>query len=595
MATPLERIKSWGNALVLAQSKLNDAVYDAIAEMQEQPRPELWGTSTALNLTPFGHYGGNKPFINLMKHATRGWMYAGGWDEYVYTNKRDQWIYGIPAAPEHSFRNIIQVQDVGGHYDFTRLRAGTWYFVWTGPLTCTLDGAATENARLVAPNKFAIDVPATDGCYANPAFNLNVTNNTGSLQDFVATEVNGVQYPAMYHEDDEADFLAGKIFQSDWKRSLCEPKVIRFMDWAFCPQAGFNNDGTDSLETIEPANFYDDRCRVYSGSSEYDYFIPPEVMGRLCAETGADAWYSTQAKCSDASHAYIAQKFAQGARGWKGRVWSELSDESWNRAWPWYGPGQYLADKIGANIKCVDQHGNASDWIVDRIGCGTAERAFRQWEQWIKIYGRTRVVCVLAGQWSAGIDTNGMGGMLAYVDPVTGKKACDLADVYAGAPYWGLGDGSTLTTTWLIENKAWEFDPQWWIDQCKLSVDWHKNNTLGWNKDFLAKYAPKLKMACYEGGGFLACDGEMYRPDLHAYDDLKKLNDFCIAFQDGEPGREVMQYYWDNLINGNSLLYNQFNSHQYYFGKQEGLCNNQLMPESPRMALFKTLKGTATL
>lgn len=547
------------------------------------PAPVI--TKTGLNLTGFGHYGSLKPTINLLKCASRGWM-NNGWTE-KYTDPRTQWLVGLPSGqPDGFMTNIVQVNDVNGETDYTAIRAGTYYLIWKGPLDCSIAGSGTANPRLVSANRFAIDVPATiDGKYANPSFNLIVINNTNTPQDFKSTTENGVEYPVFIHEDDELDYMAGEVFQKDYIRSLCSPSVIRIMDWSMTPMAGHDPYGKDSLISIEPGNFYDESCRVYTGDTGNTYFIPPEFIGRLAAKLGCDIWWTMAAKCSDATMDYIAKKVAEGAGPkWKGMIWSEYNDETWNTAWPWGGQQGYIIKTIAPTIKVVDKDGNPSQAINDMYACGTAHMAIKCWAAFEKYFGRSRVVRILASQWAWPDGANG--GQFAYVDPVLGLRAGDMADQYAVAPYWGFGDG-TIDTKWMIDNKAWEKGDQWWVDQTKISID-TLQVLLDTNKRFLSRYQPNLKLTMYEGGGGPE-DTMATRADLYGYDNIKTLDKYARKFMDGEGGAEVTKYYWDTFANGNFTLYNHFFSHGYTLGLQFGLCNSQYYPDTPRMALFRTL------
>jgi hypothetical protein len=200
---------------------------------------------------------------------------------------------------------------------------------------------------------------------------------------------------------------------------------------------------------------------------------------------------------------------------------------------------------------------------------------------------RARHKRVLGGQFSAGIDRTGMGGMFAYVDPATGRRAHELADYYAVAPYWGADRDDGLTLATVLRDSLWWAGDQFWIDRCKLRID-KMQVLLNYNKQFLAKYAPNLTLTCYEGGGWLWGD-PLPGPGDPLYPAAKQFDNYCRQFMDGEGGRIVTQYYWDTLIKGNFLLMNHFFHIGYHYGFQQGVQNSQHRRDTRRQALFNAL------
>lgn len=551
-----------------------------------EPPPVEATIQTAINLTQPTYYGNTKPFINLLKSATRG-MRSGD-NDWSYVDPATQWAYAIP--PDTYLYGIVQVRDVGGYYNFTQLRAGTYYLATRSPLEITIYGTGIENPRRINPNLMAYDVPATIGStQANPAINLRVWNNTPSTQGFVPVVENGVEYPALYHADDEAAFLAGETFAPNWVNSLCNPKGFRLMDWTDCPQCGSDNYGKPTLGPtgqVQVQNFYPNDARVFTGSEEHNALMPPRLFGVLARKLQCNVWWTMPAKMSDEALAYSIEQFFAGAGpGWIGKLWSEYNDESWNSAWPWVSQQQYIRDVIAPTIKVVDGAGNPSASPIDMVACGTAHGAIKCWAAFAKHLPRERIVRVLAGQW-AWVD--GMGpGQFAYVDPVTGQTAGAMADQYAVAPYWGVGEGFT-TKQWCAD-QVWFNPDSWWLDLVKKNIDGMLPQVAA-NKAFLAQYAPHLKLTCYEGGGWIAADyaSGTVTPDT-PLSSLQLLDERIRGLTNGPVGREIMQYYWDTLLKPSFSLYNQFISHGWMLGEQQGLVGNQNAPDTPRMALFRTL------
>lgn len=548
---------------------------DPIPEPVQSPvvPPFTTGTATAITLSGFGHFGNNKPFLNLLKSAQRGWQSstgANGWDEYVYTDRKTEALVGMPAGSW--FRKIVHVRDDEG---YTYLRTGTYHLFWEGDSSCTLDGYGALNPRLIGANHFAVDITDT-----NPAINLSVTNNTIMPIDF--------RVAAIVHADDLLDYQAGKVFQKDWLAALSGAKVLRIMDWTNTPVAALDPYGKDTLITIDPENFMTQDSLIYSAPEiSKDLFLPPEITGLLGVVSGASFMMSLPTKLSDAGLDYFISKFAEGAGpDWKGNIIVEPGDELWNRAWPWGVSANRAVARIAPTIKVVDQNGSPSDWFVDQQGCVAAHLGIKWANAWIAKFGKNRVSLMLCGQFMAGQGNSGMGGMFSYVDPITGKTAKELADLYGVAPYWGAGDGS-LTAQGLIDTKAWEFPDQWWIDQAKICID-KEQQALALNQEMLKQQAPNLKLSCYEGGGFFVPETVQ---QVTRDDNAKLLEKRCRELMDGIAGEIVTAYYWDTFIKGNFTLYNHFNSHGYFFGNQYALCDSQFKPQTPRMKLFRTLSA----
>ncbi len=544
---------------------------------QSKIKPQSVTTATCVNLAPLGFWGNCDPFINRLKRASR-WWHKYGVTEDRYTDLRTRQIKGLPAG--EVLMNLINVQDIGGEFDFTEQRAGKHVLVWDGSLSLGVAGNSVDAGRTVYPNRFEFEIPPTIGAYyANPAMNLHVVNSTGTPQD--------LNNAALFHADDEADYLAGKRYQRNFINAFCGATTVRTMDWSLCPMGGVDAYGKVVVKTVEPANYYDSGCYTYFTGDNNEYFFPPEEIGYLAKEANVSIFNTMSARSSDATFAYWATEFLKGAGHWTGDLLSELGDENWNRAWPWVAGSDYLIDTVSPGIKIVDRDGKPSSNPVDAMGCATASRSLAMWYAMERVIPRTRHKRVLAGQFMAGAGKNGMGGMLAYVDPVSRKTAGKLADYYAVAPYWsGRLNGDTLTLATILQNRLWG-DDAFWIDRCKKQID-SMHEPLKWNKDMLAKYAPNLRLTCYEGGGWL-WEEAMPQKGNPLYDAGKEFDKFCRGFMDGEPGKVVMRYYWDTFINGNFAHYNQFQHNGYVYGVQTGLANSQVRADTPRQALFRTL------
>lgn len=546
------------------------------------PTQEKLASKVAVNLSSLGFWGNQDPFINRLKRASRWWHRFGVTND-KYTDPRTQWLHGLP--PGESLTNLICVPDIGGDLDFTEQRAGIHHLMWQGDLQMLVDGAGADPGA-ATKGRYTFPIPATiAGNLANPALSMTLTNPTDKPQDFVSSTVGGAQYPALVHADDIHDFMDGNHYTSRFKDSLKGYDYVRTMDLNLCPMQGVANDGTVKRSAIGPMDFLDDSCRTYVPDDSNSYFFPPEEIGCLAREADIGIFNTMPSKCTDEAFDYWAQRFA-GAAGkkWNGRLKSELGDENWNTSWPWNIGGAYLRDVIATTIKVVDIDGNPSTAPNDQLGCAAASRALAMWAAMEKFIPREQHDRVLGGQFAY---TAALGGMLAYVDPVTGQPMHELADEYAVAPYWGADRSDGLTLDTILQDKLWLKGDQYWIDRCKKNIDDMRVATLR-NQQFLAKYAPKVKLTCYEGGGWL-WDGPRPAKDSALWTASKDFDNFCRAFMDGDAGKTVTAYYWDTFIKGNFLLLNHYTSVGYAYGTQMGVANSLYRADTPRQALLRTL------
>lgn len=544
-------------------------------------------TVTCVNLAVASFWGGIDPFINRFQRAGR-WWHRWGAPLAWYVDRPDNYLLGIPAG--EAATNLVQVQDSGGHLDLTEQRAGKHILLWKGDLDMTVGGVGVEAGVVAAKGRYEFNIPPTievDGVLtlANPSLNFDVFNNTAVTQDMLPVIENGVQYPALIHADDEADFLAGKTFQKSFFNSLSGAKMVRTMDLNQCVTEGVDAYGKVSMEVIEPVHFMKPNYRTFETPNDRSLFFPPEMVGIMAREGNLSVFNTMQTKCSDKAFDYWGERYAATVgSGWSGELLSELGDENWNFAWPWNIGGTYLATHIAPTIKVVDIDGNPSQVGVDMIGCGCASRALALWTAMERHIPRARHKRVLGAQ---GAWTAGMGGMLSYVDPATNTKVSEMADYYAIAPYWGC-DLSDITVDQMLDGRLWETKPvEWWIERVTRVID-RMEAGLYTTLDFLKKYAPNLKLTMYEGNGWLT---EMRLPGVNdpKYAAAVDFDHWMRTFMDTEPGKVITEYYWEHFIKGNFAHFNAYMHQGYYFGVQVGLHNSQFRPDTQRQKFFRSL------
>lgn len=547
---------------------------------------EILPTGTCANLSALGFWGNQDPFINRLKRASH-WWHQYGVTNTGYTDPKTDWQHGIHAGD--FITNLVCVRDIAGELDFTEQRAGKHVLLWKGDLTLTVHGQGINEGSEIAKGRYVVDVPASiqvDGVLklANPEWSLTVKNNTVIDQDFAPITEGGVQYPALIHWDDEADFLAGKHYNSRFLASLSGFGYVRTMDWNLCPMQGVGNDGVDHAPKVEPDNYLTQDSRTYAMDDNNTSFFPPEEIGHLAREANIGIFNTMASKSSDATFDYWGKRFIEGAgEAWQGILMSEFGDENWNWGWPWNVGRKYLVANVAPSIKVVDAQGNPSTSETDAMGCATAARSIPMWTAMERYVPRERHKRVLGGQFAW---TAAMGGMLAYVDPVSGKRVSELADYFAVAPYWGA-DRTGITLTDILQDKLWLQGDEYWINRCKVNIK-QMVGALQTHRSYLAVNAPNMKLTCYEGGGWL-WEESLPRLGDPLYTLAKQWGNYCRSFMDGEPGKIVTEFYWDTLIKGNFMLFNQYTNVGYVYGVQAGLINSIYRSDTPRQALMRTL------
>lgn len=548
--------------------------------------PPVYNTKTAVNLTNFGAAGGVEPFINIFRRSSRWWNW-GGQTVPWYIERPDNWVRQVPPGGEIS--NLVTVNDIEGETDLTELRSGKYILLWKNELEMRISGSGCEAGTVTAPGRYEFNVPATipvDGILklANPSFNLIVTNPTTVFLDVGPITVADIQYPALIHSGDETDFLAGKHYQKAHINALSSADYVRTMDWNNSNPQGVDAYGKVYLTEIQPKDYMTMDHRTYVTTNQSDTFLPPEEIGYLAKEADIGIFNTIPSKTTDAAMDYWIQQFSKTVSPtWLRMLLSEFGNENWNVGWPWTVGNRHLIDVIGPTVQVVDINGRPSTNTLDILGSAVASRSLAMWQIMEKYIPRARHGRVLGSQF---VYPDAFGGRLMYRDPITGEKLADIADYYAVAPYWGADLADYPTIESMLDGKIWLKGDQWWIDRCTRAIDTMPPYVQRC-QDYIGKYAPKLKLTMYEGGGWPT---EVHIPHSTEarYPEAKEFAKFLRDFAEGEAGKIVTQYYWEKVVKGNFVLYNQFTHQGYTMGVQQGLHLSQYRPDTPRQALFRT-------
>lgn len=531
-------------------------------------------TETCINIASFGHYGQNKPFIDLQKAGTNYWKLFGVIDN-TYADPVTGYLSGVPVGTL-GLSSIIQVSG----YPYAALRAGNYRLRWKGSLAMSVGGDVVDGKH-VSNNLYEFTVlpkfEIKGIAFADPSLTLEANMPPD------ATTPGDYTFGVVYHVDDEPAFFAGYRYQRDWKSALCGANHIRTMDLNNAAMGPQDNYGKESLTSIEVDNYYRATARAYGQRNENDVFFPPAEIGFLLCETGAGLFDSIPVQTSRAAMDYRARTIvAYAGAGWRGVVRPEMGDETWNRAFPWVKNADWLEKHIAPTIRVVNHLGEPSEYAVDMVGCATAHRALEWWAAWERVLPRERVRRVLAGQFWGG-DGGGQGGMLMYVDEATGYRVGDLIDEYAVAPYWSCDAGDNMTVEEMLAGRYWEKGDDWWINRAKVNIDLARPY-LKRNQDLLATMAPRAKLTMYEGGGRPV---ELPSPTDANREAVVAMEKYLLSFMEGAGGEAIMRYYYESFARDNFTLYNQYNSH----GGSLGLAFQPYSIDTPRMKYFRSISA----
>lgn len=358
--------------------------------------------SLGATLSTYDYYTSSNPFINLIHGTKSAWAGTGA----AYINALG-WITDLPSgALTVSKYVILHVQYLNGY-----VKPGRYIMTWTGPLTVAYSGVGT--VTLNTANRVEFTLPALDASNNRGTFlQVTVSNssgNAGSLSDL-----------AIYHEDDEADFLAGEIFQSDYLHGLGGVKVLRNLLWS-------------AVNDSAVVNYSDIPTEAHCSWSP----CPISVFGKLCVKLAADAWICVYHRATDACMRSIFQElYAQGVN----RVYVEPTNEAWNTV---FSQGEWLRTNIGPTITVVDQNGAPSADPGHTKACATAHLALRSWAAAETYFPRARVVRAYCGQAAV---FSSMEAGFEYEDTsdtfYPNQKLKNLVDVYGISAYFGFSGGN---------------------------------------------------------------------------------------------------------------------------------------------------------
>ena len=401
---------------------------------------------------------------------------------------------------------------------------------------------------------------------------LRLQNNSG---DVLANEANVV---SVYHVDDESDFLAGEVFQSDFLAAMTGTSIVRCEGGARPNTLGMGGTyGDGLLSSIEFSDFNVETDRTW-------VFQPWTTNGKLATKLNADLHVTIPPKCSAACVLAIAQAIRTYFP--HGLIYVEDGNEWWNTAPPYSYNRDWATTNIVPGISVVDGNGDPSSATDDKIGCAMAEMATRDWAIFEGVFGRDRVRRMLTGQESS--YGNGTDAALQYTvanDPALSLygavKVGTLVDVLAVAPYIGVSSGgSIMLTKELSDSNAQDWTDNDWTTYFEDYIDNILDPGLtGWEagRDALA---PQARMTCYEGGFgdvvIMQSSAQMHTFTAnYANNTIDNAGDISSSFDDGD---RIRTGYNVNTLS--AVQAGNINNEETWYVKKQGTDKLELYSDS---------------
>jgi hypothetical protein len=496
------------------------------------------GIARGLGLDSYNYWRHGCPFINLIHGTSIAFNGTGS----ASVNSLG-WITNMPSGQSVQKTLIFERA-----YPHQYVRPGNYVATWSGPMVVSASGTGLTNL-VVGANRTTFTLPALSPSvdYTNN-LTITVTNSSGSAQSLSDL--------AVFHADDEADYLAGEIFSHDFLTGLNNSHVLRFMDWL---DTNWLNAGDPP-----PTNFSEYRTEAHC---DWTPPLPPSLIGKLALKTGKDIWINTPITGTQACFNSLASAIVTAAGAWTGKVYATYSNENWNFAQHilYLQNTKYLE---AGNI--VDANGNPSTSNFDRQACAQAYGCLQSWAAFEALLPRERVVRTMES-FIVNFNLHGAPGF-KYVDQTglvsLSSRVEQLIDLYATAPYMyanavPTGYPADMSLRTQLERKDYQTQTNAWYREVLIkSVD----NNRGWmdtNYTAVKSRAPQCALGMYEGGSGVAISIDVgslnggainYESFVDPNDNtMRFLNtDITTAFDDAE--RACMAYNAVALFAGQGIF-----------------------------------------
>lgn len=426
------------------------------------------------------YYNQDSLTIDLMKGASQ-WLEQSGWnatefDTYMAARAggyNQDWLPALPAG-----RSVLcLVKDTPYSFSVTPpvdpryprpFRSGKYVLTWTGACTCSFNGLpAGISETSVGSNRKEVTFPTAE----INAIHMIISNNTGG-----AVTCNDAK---IYHIDDEADLLAGKIFSSFALAKFKGASTIRLLDLIKTMLWGVEDQYTYASLPVTTSI---GAGGLLTESSRRWVHFPATAAGKLAMAVSAlnggkpvDIWIPFPVRMAlTAATQYLTDLFSTHTIG---KVKVEAGNEIWNYGSPFYKQSEWYnniylgGDEAGGNAqqrnvykingtlyaKPYARAGALGSYTYKENGTNTdikpweiaqSMMAYQAVDLWVAaeaIYPRNRVVRVLGAQ-----NTNAAFSAYSLFAITTklgasGTVASKL-DALAVASYVKMGEPTQLVT-----------------------------------------------------------------------------------------------------------------------------------------------------
>ena len=243
-----------------------------------------------------------RPFTNQFKTAWEWDSTLGGWGALRaggHITEGGQIISMPPGgSPEIRTRVLFEAPSQSA-------ATGRWRLRWTGTGTVIVHGAANEDQ--VSANEIQFEYTANGGSWITVVV---AAVNSGPIANF-----------SLVHQDDWADFDAGKIYRRQYLDEIRNARCIRFDEWmGILRSEPYGLIITDWASRPLPTD------EMFSRR-----FVPYEWQCALCTEIGADGWFCMPTAATD-DHIEQAATLIRTLMPAPRRVYAELSTKTWDFA-----------------------------------------------------------------------------------------------------------------------------------------------------------------------------------------------------------------------------------------------------------------------
>jgi hypothetical protein len=474
------------------------AVVPVVADVAPYVPPYVPPILMGLNVIGSNYYTSSCAFINYIHGSSYPWTDSGNGGLSSIDPATD-WPINLPPGKTVSraiFANIT--------FPYGYIKPGHYIMTWSGPATVTINGLATNIVNTA--NRVTFDLlDAGLGCGAldatsggNTYFIIRNANAPGGA-NISCTDL------AMYHADDESDFLAGEIFQREFIARLTGASLLRHLGLM----------STSGPSVVE--NFADLPTEASGSWVQNGIGVPPSVIAKLAVKTGTDLHLTMYPKATQSCMNSVMQAIwnTPGVSTANFKIYCEFSNENWNN--DFHYPSVYMANTKAPSLPnynstptcIVNSAGNpdVTKAYNNRIACAAAHGAMQCWTAAETYFPRSRIKRVYCGQGgyfaylAAGFEYADLSGTL-----FGGAKLKTLVDAYGIAPYFqpdigGLyGIPADMSKKAQVTRQDYLQPDDWWTNAVQNSLDQEVSPMITSSTSGAQAYRSDIEIISYELG-----------------------------------------------------------------------------------------------